>query len=286
MADVPMPAEMIAWMQARNWGDHHDQWHFERRWDFWRAILAMPDLPPEDRQQVQSMVDDAIDRGWTRAPVQEGQAGNGEEFLFMHRAMFQLLVAEFPQHLHFLRGWHTPPLDPADAEDAVPPDPPGGPANSAKGPFSANMASAIPRIEAAIPGWATDDEFGLFLETNFRPTPSNALARSQDPQTGLHNYLHNRWSDESSPINIGSPRVNTFNWRFWKLHGWIDHQWWRFRRARGANDADPAYRSKLDAHIAMMNMVGHGGHTGVHPQAATRKAKPRTWNVFRFDTRR
>lgn len=106
MPDVPMPEEMIAWMRQRDWSAHHQQWHFERRWDFWHAMAQRTDLPDEARQEIQEMVAEAVANGWTRAAVPEGTAGGGEEFLFMHRAMFHLLTQTFPQHFHTLRGWN------------------------------------------------------------------------------------------------------------------------------------------------------------------------------------
>ena len=263
MADVPMPEEMIAWMRQRNWGAHHQQWHFVRRWDFWHAMAQRADLPEADRQDIQAMVAEAVANGWTRAAIPEGTTGGGEEFLFMHRAMFHLLAQTFPQHYHTLRGWNSPPQDPSTAEDPVPDD--------SAPPFAPGMTQAINEIEAAMPGFDSDDTFGLFLETNLRPMPGNPLERSDDARTGLHNYLHNRWSEDGSVINLGDPRVNIFNRRFWKLHGWIDYFWWRFRAAKGADDADASYQDKLNRSIAMMNMGGH--HHGVDFEIA--EAPPR-----------
>jgi hypothetical protein len=266
VADVRMPDEMIDWMQQRGWGSHHDQWHFERRWDIWHARAARPNAP----QWILDMVANAAAQGWTRAASQEGEAGNGEDFLFMHRAMFHLLARSFPQHVHTLRGWHTPPQDVVDAEDPVPgADPPA---------FNVDMAAAITAIEATTSEFVTDDAFGLFLETNYRPVPDNPEARSTDPRTGLHNYLHNRWTEAASDINLGDPRVNIFNRRFWKLHGWIYYFWWRFRAGIGASDADPAYVAKLEAYLEMMDEThggGHGPHEAVVPLP--------TRNVFAFD---
>ncbi|UVC06849.1 hypothetical protein IHQ71_16495 [Rhizobium sp. TH2] len=257
MADERMPEDMIAWMTDRNWGPHHDQWHFERRWDFWHARAARG--APED-VGVQAYIDSKVALGYGRSPLQEGEAGNGEDFLFMHRAMLQLLVANFTQSIHFLRGWATLPQDNADMDDPVPPNPAGAPPNPAKDASHPKMAEAITRVEARAPEFPSDEELGLFLQTKMRPVPGDAFRESPDKAAGLHNYLHNRWSDGTSPIDIGRPLVNTFNQRFWKLHGWIDHQWWRFRRSKGMNDGDAAYQTKLKLYLDMMNQSGHHHH--------------------------
>lgn len=277
MADERIPEEIVAWMNSKGWGPHHDQWHFERRWDFWHAIASQLGHPV----WVDDLLSEAKSKGWKRSPIQEGEMGNGEDFLFMHRAMFQLLVDNFPQHLHFVRGWQSPPSDPIDLDDPVPPDEVGSPPNPAKGAMNANMASAITKMEARQSPFQSDDEFGLFLETNLRPVPGNPLARSSDPETGLHNYLHNRWSDSTSPINLGDPTVNIFNHRFWKLHGWIDHQWWRFRRAKGLSDSDATYTTKLAFYVQMMNQDAHHHHFA-HVLGET-TARRSTRNVFALD---
>lgn len=86
MPDIRMPAGIIAWMQGLRWGDHHDQWHFERRWDFWHHLAANhPD--PNVRQSIAEMVKYANDQGWQRAPLQDGEAGNGLAFLLFPKVM-------------------------------------------------------------------------------------------------------------------------------------------------------------------------------------------------------
>lgn len=268
MADERMPDDLIAWMNQKGWGEHHDQWHFERRWDFWHARAALPGHP----EWIDELLQEARAKGWQRSAIQEGEAGNGEDFLFMHRAMIHLLLERFPQYLHLLRGWNTIPVDPADAEDPVP--------GTAPAAFDPGMAAAVARIER-IPGeFAADDEFGLFLQTRMRPVPGDPLAQSADPHAGIHNYLHNRWSDDGSDVNLGDPLVNLMNARFWKLHGWIDHRWWRFRRARHLDDGAAAYVNKLAFYRNMMGQDHHHHHfAGV--MAATRPR--RTRNLFVFD---
>jgi hypothetical protein len=276
MTDERIPEEIVAWMTHHGWGEHHDQWHFERRWDFWHAIAALPQRPA----WVDELIREAQEKGWTRSPIQEGEPGNGEDFLFMHRAMIQVLLDNFPQHVHFFRGWNSPPQDASSIEDPVPQDPPGAPPNPSKGAFDPNMAAAITKIEARTPPFATDDEFGLFVETRSRPVPGNPRATSPDAETGIHNYLHNRWSDDDSPINLGDPTVNIFNMRFWKLHGWIDHFWWRFRRAMEFDDTQAGYQEKLAFYVGMMSHEVHHPHFETVMRAT---APRRTRNVFIFD---
>lgn len=269
MADVKMPDKMIAWMQGVQWGSHHDEWHYTRRFDYWPHLAANhPD--PALRQVFSAMVQYATAQGWQRAALQEGEPGSGLDFLMMHRAMFHLLLHEFPDALHLLRGWPTPPQDPTDVDDPV----------ASGEAFDSGKAGGIAAVEAAASHFASEDAFGLFLETNIRPTAADPTHRDPDPRLGVHNYLHNRWTDSTSPVNLGDPKVNIFNRRFWKLHGWIDHQWWRFRAAKGLADDDPVYLAALEQYRHMMS--GHVHHATA--SAPTGMARPEGFSrFFAFD---
>ena len=247
MVEPKMPVDVMDWMNARNWGDHHLSWHTARQWDL---------LGASDRAW-------AEEQGWSRADRQEGAPGNGFDFLLMHRAMIQLLRETFPAHAALLAGWAQPPTDPNSARDPMPPN------NPTPRVFSANMQTAVANLQSAagLAVFASDDELGLYIETPRRPTADDVLARSPDPSTGIHNYLHNRFSDSTSDVNLGNPELNLANERFWRLHGWIDARWTAFREAKGLSDTDPAYVAALQAektHLATMGMGGHGGH---HPLA-------------------
>jgi hypothetical protein len=231
MPDPVMPDEIRAWMDQVGWGMHHLQWHFVRQWDR---------QPPQARQWAQQ-------QGWRRVEPQEGQPGNGFEFLAMHRGMLELLREQFKAHAALFAGWPTPPQDPADPNDPVP----GG----GVAPFDPDMARAIQRVEKNPQSFRDDDAFGLYLETRYRPTADNPFAQDSDPSTGVHNYVHQRFQDLASPVNMGNPQVNLGNQRFWRLHGWIDRVWSAVRRALGSWDDDPAFRSRIDAE--KHHLMGH-----------------------------
>lgn len=241
MADVRVPDEIVVWMQERDWGNHHDMWHIVRRWDIYHARAEQGH--PGSIQ----IVNYINANGWTRAPLQEGAAGNGLEFFAMHRAMLQLILEEFPQHAEYFQGWSTPPQDPEDPADPVPDGT----------TFDTSMAAGIRRIEEDPGSFPSEDELGRYIETAFRPTPQDPFASTQEAGAGVHNYMHRRWMDEFSDINIGDPRVNLFNARFWSLHGWIDRMWGRYREHQGLSDSDPEYRSLLQHHREHMGAVPH-----------------------------
>lgn len=243
--DQAMPIELIKWMKSQNWGKHHDEWHGTRRWDTSSAAEQAANTA----------------KGWTRAKHQEGTAGNGLEFLAMHHVMLEMVRDQIkngahPEYANLLKGWMTPPTHPEkDKDDPLP--------EHATTPFDPNMLAAIKRIETQPNTFATDDEFGLFLETKRRPTEKDPAAVALDPQAGLHNYLHGRWEDLSSPMNMGDPTVNIFNQTFWRLHGWIDAQWMAWRKAKGLKEDDPVFQHALqEARECMLAAAKGGGHAG------------------------
>jgi hypothetical protein len=236
MAEPQMPDEIVNWMRQLDWGMHHVYWHATRQWDL---------LGPEERIQLEAA-------GQTRANHQEGETGNGWDFLPMHRGMIRLLSAQFPQHSAFFQGWSTPPTAANSTSDPIP-------NNGQPKEFDPNKIRGIEELQENIGSFANDDSCGLFIETSLRPIPGNPANRSSDSRTGIHNYLHNRFSDSNSPIDLGNPQVNLENQRFWRLHGWIDKRWTAFRTSKALRDDEPSYVAALAA--AEEHMSGH--HMGV-----------------------
>lgn len=225
-----LPASLTSHMQAHGWGQMHLQWHTERRWDR---------LPPAAAAYAQR-------QGWTRAARQEGESGNGVEFLAMHRVMLRMLADLDPTARPWLVGWTAPPTDPNDAADPIP--------HGGTTAFSRDMLAALDRLQHHLDSFASEDELGLYIETSFRPTPAEPLASATDHSAGVHNYLHQRFQDPSSPIDLGNPAVNLLNARFWRLHGWIDHVWASYRAQTGQRDSDAAYQATMQAATAAMTM--------------------------------
>jgi hypothetical protein len=241
-----MPKAVVSYLQMQGWNDHHLMWHTARRWDL---------LSPSDR-------DWAVRKGWKRAALQEGAPGNGLEFLAMHRVMLRTLQQRYPTYAHLFDGWETPPTDPKDKKDPLP--------HHGTDPFDDHMLDAISRLETQITSFKSDDELGRFLETSLAPTAKDPHQHSSDLAAGIHNYIHNRFTDPSSAIDIGDPSVNLANKRFWRLHGWIDAIWTKYRAAKHLGEDDPVYKQALlDAQSGMHDHSMKGLGSSPDPMPAT-----------------
>ncbi len=186
MADQPLPDSISSWIAEHDWGRHHLEWHTSRQWDT---------LTPSQQQW-------ALQQGWQRAARQEGDAGNGLDFLLMHRAMLELLREQFPQQTNLFAGWATPPTDPDDPTDPVPD---GNPRD-----FDAHMLLAVQRLQTQVSSFEDDDAIGLYIQTRRRPEPGNPFATSSDATTGLHNPdQHGRSAGEPGEQSIlAAPRLD------------------------------------------------------------------------------
>ncbi len=228
---LSMPSPIIAFEQERGWGSHHLKWHVERRWDR---------LGASDRNWAKG-------QGYERATLQEGEKSNGLEFLAMHRAMLRALTGEFPKQKTLFQGWATVPTDPRDKIAPL--------AHGDRTAFDSEMNKALDRLENHIDSFADDDDLGRYIETKMRPLAGKPNNYANEVGAGLHNYLHNRFSDSSSSIDIGDPSVNLQNKRFWQLHGWLDARWTAFRAAKGLKDSEPGYKNALELATAEIRML-------------------------------
>ena len=216
---LAMPKPLVTFLRTQDWGTHHLEWHTVRQWD----RLSASDQAYAKRQ------------GWARADIMEGAKGNGLEFLAMHRAMIRLLTSKFPEDASLFSGWTAPPTNNADKND---------PATDTAA-FDPAKLPALDKVQNHLADFKTDDELGLYIETSLRPTMADPNARAADKSAGIHNYLHFRFQDGNSKIDMGDPSVNLQNKRFWRLHGWIESRWTAFRTLKHLTENDPTYQAAL-----------------------------------------
>ena len=212
-----VPKNVHNYLEKYQWGDYHIVFHMTRKWFL---------LGDSGRNWLKRV-------GEASADLQEGDPGNGIEFLTMHRAMIE----------HLRERWGTEP---------VTNDPDGRKTFSAVLDGWKTDAEVIAGLEkvhgdvatfkaglAKINDFAsfkTEDDFGNFIQTTLRlsgqvdenDTAKRFYDRDQTPGAGLHNWLHGQFQDPSSPIDVGNPQTNLSNIMFWRIHGWIEAKWKAF----------------------------------------------------------
>lgn len=233
--------EVSDWMDKRAWGIHHKVWHCARLWD----------LIPEFRKYV-------TDHGGSRADRQEGTLGNGLDFLAMHRNMIRSMRHHFPRYDGIWHGWNVVPTEPDH-----PPDPTDAmPSENAHRVFNSDMLDALDILTNRLGDFQSDDDLGLFIQTKNRPLQSDPGHKSPDPKTGIHNYLHGRFSlqvngcNPDMAVSMGNFLGNIKNQRFWRLHGWIDQRWTLYRKIKGLDESQPAYQAALSEQMVPIKPMG------------------------------
>jgi hypothetical protein len=74
--------------------------------------------------------------------------------------------------------------------------------------------------------------------------------------SSIHGALHFKWVVNSSPYSLGKQTVNIDNYMFWKLHGWIDNIWERYRVAKGLPPDEPKLVDALMQQCREMHTLG------------------------------
>lgn len=212
-----VPKKVHEYLEKYQWGDYHIVFHMSRKWYL---------LGDQGRSWLKRM-------GEASADLQEGDPGNGLEFLVMHRAMISHLTDRWgtekvtndpdgrTKFQDVLKGWTTD-QQVIDALKAT-----GGDVEK----FKAGLAQLND-----FRSFASEDEFGNFLQTTLRLTgevdPNDSAIRfySRDMTNGagFHNWLHGQFMDGASPIDVGNPQTNLSNIMFWRIHGWIEAKWKQF----------------------------------------------------------
>jgi hypothetical protein len=270
-AEIPniVPKDVHEFLEKYQWGDYHIVFHMSRKWYL---------LGDQGRGWLQRV-------GEASADLQEGDPGNGREFLVMHRAMIQFLtnrwgdepVTNDPANrgtmAEVLQGWTT------DEEVIQALEECGGDVER----FKAGLAKIND-----FASFASEDEFGNFMQTTLRlsgevdPNDSAIRFYSRDmtPGAGVHNWLHGQFMDGSSPIDVGNPQTNLSNIMFWRIHGWIEAKWKAFEQVHVRTPQEMvAYDSGLERfllHMQLHSDFSETQHAVNRPSAALTDAVKET----------
>jgi len=220
-AGIPniVPERVHDYLERYQWGDYHIVFHMSRKW----FLLGDPGR------------DWLASTGEQSADLQEGDPGNGIEFLAMHRAMIEHLTERWGDEpvagdpdgrttfADVLAGWRTDD----EARRGL----------AAAGGDVARFDAGLGMLHdtAAL---SSEDDFGRYLQTTLELTgeldpadPAHRFYERDDrPGAGVHNWLHGQLADPESPIDVGNPQTNLSNILFWRIHGWIEATWRSYER--------------------------------------------------------
>jgi hypothetical protein len=225
--DLPLPKSVLAWMDERVWKQSHDAWHNIRRCGGGglpggdTSICSHKELVPEHQE-----CEDAED---------------GYEFLVMHRHMMNALRQAFPQHRELFQGF---PHFPYEAKDV--PQQWQGRFGSGWTSQILDTAKTLEDIENKLSQFPTEGDLGKFIQCS---TMANGAS-------SIHGALHFKWVVNDSPNSLGKQPVNIGNYMFWKLHGWIDNIWERYRLAKGLAPDEPKLQTALLDQCREMHQLG------------------------------
>jgi hypothetical protein len=226
--DLTVQPEVIQWMEDNQWQEAHFQWHNIRRCGGGLGSMVRNGFDP--CKYVDMIPDD-----------QECKTdGDGFQFLKKHRHMIQSLKQLWPKHTEQFNAF---PKFPQSAED-VPEQ-----WRASWTTFSQtalNNAKILEEVEKPenLMKFESEGALGRWIQC-FAPTYS-----------GLHGDLHFHWvRTQNSDHGLGNQFRNIDNYLFWKMHGWIDLVWEKYRVAKGLKPDDPELKAAVLAQCREMDKL-------------------------------
>lgn len=226
--DLLVPQLVLDWMAENEFESAHDGWHLVRKWD---QSCLQSNAPASCRAASRLVM-----QGLERAPIQQGGPGDGLAFMAMHRHMIHMLKETFPKHTALFDGFTKVPRSGSDKENPVPGHDINWSSDNIKG------FDILEDVEKHLDQFPTEDDLGNYIENTYRWTAQTPMEPTNQPGSGLHGALHSQWAINGSPGNLIEQAVDVRNYTFWKLHGWIDNVWEKYRVAKGLTAEDPAYK--------------------------------------------
>jgi hypothetical protein len=231
--DLIVPKLVLDWMGERVWEASHDAWHNIRRCKNGGAAAGVPSTAAAT----------SICSHTELIPVHQecADADDGYAFLVVHRHMIQSLKQTFPTHADLFQGF---PHFPFDAKDV----PVEWQSRWGTGWSQSiiDTANTLEDIENKLSQFPTDGDLGKYIQCGGMSTGASSI----------HGALHFKWVVNSSPYSLGKQAVNIDNYMFWKLHGWIDGIWERYRVAKGLTPDDPKLMQTMTDQCREMHALG------------------------------
>lgn len=236
--DLTVQPEVLAWMEEQEWQAAHFEWHSIRRCSadgpgglggMSRVDICNSSVPVPSDQECKT-------------------TGDGFQFLAMHRHMIQSLKQLWPKHSEQFEGFDKFPTTAEELPQQWRED---------FGPWSATtlanakIADEIDKPEN-LSRFPDEGAFGMWLQC----FAGQAIPGISEKASGLHGDLHFKWvRSNNTDHGLGNQFTNVDNYMFWKLHGWIDKVWEKYRVAKGLSPTDQKLKDAVAAQCYEMDAI-------------------------------
>ncbi|WP_437819765.1 hypothetical protein [Sorangium sp. So ce1078] len=233
--DLTVQPEVIEWMEQNEWQAAHFEWHSIRRCGaggfggMSRVDICNSSVPVPTDQECKT-------------------TGDGFQFLAMHRHMIQSLKQLWPSHAEQFEGFKKFPTTAEELPQQWRAD---FRPWSATTLANAKIADEIDKPEN-LSRFPDEGAFGMWLQC----FAGQAIPGISEKASGLHGDLHFKWvRSNNTDHGLGNQFTNIDNYMFWKLHGWIDNVWEKYRIAKGMSPTDPALKEAVAAQCYEMDAI-------------------------------
>jgi hypothetical protein len=308
--EVLLPQEMLDWLAEQNWLQEHGDWHNVRRCQTACSSLALGSIcqsaqslavrglrcaPIQERapgdgyaflvmhrhmirglRQAFPKHADTILRAFTHVPEVKADPENPIAWIDINWSSDQLNAIDFMENVAAHPDAFTSEDDYARWVQFGDGNPFAGGFGFGGGGFPGFPDGGFPGFDGGFPGFfgggmpgaADAGSLGL-LEGG---APAGDGGASNRPAGGIHGPLHGQWTVPGSPSALTDNNKNVQNFAFWRLHGWIDDMWQRYRDARNIGEDDPVYQKSLIAECEEMMELDRRDAGTASPNGASQDA--------------
>jgi hypothetical protein len=235
IVDTTLQPQVLTWMQSHSWENAHVEWHAIR-------TCALPGGGSTSHVNICSFT--------SLIPKDQNcqDEGDGYQFLLFHRHMIQALKQLWPNHQEQFTGFPKFPQSAAD----VPPEWRSVWSDWDPQVLAAGLIGDAIDTPANLAKFPSEGVLGFWLQCNVGQVlsmPANSM-----PFVGLHFLLHAKWVRAGNTTHgVNNTNANIDNYMFWKLHGWIDNVWEKYRVAKGLKQTDAKYKADMLAQCREMD---------------------------------
>jgi hypothetical protein len=245
LVDLTVQPEVLSWMTSHFWQATHVEWHAIR-------TCNLPGGPRGTKVNI-CQYKEMVPRDQTCMTT-----GDGYQFLLFHRHMLESLKQLWPKHSEQFNGF---PKFPQSAEDVPAQWRSAWTAFNATDLANAKICDEIDKPEN-LAKFPDEGALGFWLQCNMGTSIDGFALKS----SGLHGDLHGHWIRQGNTDHgVGNTSSNIDNYMFWKLHGWIDNVWEKYRVAKGLARTDQKYIDDMLAQCREMDIEAEICRTGAKP---------------------